>query len=185
MINQNQNTKVVTGVCLFSYLHVWEPQSINGSEPKYSVSLLIPKEDKQTLEAVDKAIKAAMEIGKSSKFGGKIPPNLKLPLRDGDTDRPEDDVYKGHYFINANCKNRPGLIYQNGQPIMDSTDLYSGCYGRASVTFYPYSANGNRGIACGLNHLMKVADGDPLGGRSRVEDDFASFIQDDDDDFLN
>lgn len=185
------STKVVTGEVRFSYANIWEPQSINGSDPKYSVSLLIPKEDKKTLNAINKAIEAAKELGKSAKFGGKIPPNLKLPLRDGDVDRPDDEVYAGHYFVNANCKTKPGIVDKNGQPIIDSTEVYSGCYGHASITFYPFSMNGNKGIACGLNHLMKTIDGDPLGGRSRAEDDFAELMaqfndhDEDDDDFLN
>jgi len=185
------STKVVTGEVRFSYANIWEPQSINGSDPKYSVSLLIPKEDKKTLNAINKAIEAAKELGKSTKFGGKIPPNLKLPLRDGDVDRPDDEVYAGHYFVNANCKTKPGIVDKNGQPIIDSTEVYSGCYGHASITFYPFSMNGNKGIACGLNHLMKTIDGDPLGGRSRAEDDFAELMaqfndhDEDDDDFLN
>lgn len=187
MTNQANNTKVITGVVRFSYAHVWEPVSINGGDEKYSVSILIPKSDKKTLKAIEKAIEAAKEAGKSSKFGGKIPANLKLPLRDGDEDRPDDEVYAGHYFVNANANTKPGLVYQNGQPIIDSTDFYSGCYGYASITFYPFNSNGNRGIACGLNNLMKTMDGEPLGGRSKAEDDFKDLIDDgeEEDDFLN
>ncbi len=180
----NQETKVVTGEVRFSYLSVWEPKSINGSEPKYSVSLLIPKSDTATLKAINKAIEAAKQNG-IAKFGGKLPANLKLPLRDGDAEREDDPIYAGHYYVNANCKTPPGLVYKNGQHIIDSTELYSGCYGRASVTFYAFNKSGNRGIACGLNNLMKTRDGEPLGGRNRAEDDFAAYIEDDgDDDFL-
>ncbi len=175
----NQETKVVTGEVRFSYLNVWEPKSINDSEPKYSVSLLIPKSDTATLKAINKAIEAAKQNG-ITKFGGKIPANLKLPLRDGDADREDDPIYAGHYFINANCKTPPGLVYKNGQRIIDSTELYSGCYGRASITFYAFNTSGSRGIACGLNNLMKTRDGEPLGGRNRAEDDFAGYFEDDD-----
>lgn len=179
--------KVVTGEVRFSYAHVWEPDSINGSDPKYSVSILIPKNDTKTINMINKAIEAAKEMGKAEKFGGKIPANLKLPLRDGDEDRPDDEVYTGHYFVNATSKTKPGIVDKNCQPITDSTEVYSGCYGHASITFYPFNTNGNRGIACGLNNLMKTADGDPLGGRSRAEDDFAALVveDDEDDDFLN
>lgn len=180
------SSKVVTGEVRFSYAHVWEPASINGGDERYSVSILIPKSDQKTIIDIEKAIKAAKEMGRTSKFGGKIPGGLKLPLRDGDEDRPDDEVYAGHYFINANCKTKPGLVYKNGQPIIDSTEFYSGCYGHASITFYPFNTNGNKGIACGLNHLMKTADGDPLGGRAKAEDDFKGLIDsEDDDDFLN
>lgn len=171
------DTKVITGKVRFSYLHVFEPQSIDGGEPKYSVSLIIPKTDKETLELITKATKAAMQAG-ISEFGGKIPSDLKIPLRDGDTYRPEDDTYKNSYFINANCKTKPGLIYKNGSPITDSTELYSGCYGCASITFYAFNKKGNKGVACGLNNLLKLSDGEPLGGRAQAEDDFRAFIQD-------
>ena len=177
---ENQETKVITGEVRFSYLKVWEPESINDSDPKYSVSILIPKTDTQTIKAINKAIEAAKQAG-IAKFGGKIPPVMKLPLRDGDQERPDDENYAGCYFVNANCKNQPGLVYKNGQRIIDSTELYSGCYGRASINFYAFNSNGNKGIACGLNNLMKTRDGDPLGGRSRAEDDFAGCFEDDDD----
>lgn len=184
-----QANKVVTGEVRFSYMHVWEPDSINGSEPKYSVSVLISKSDKKTINAINKAIEAAKELGKTSKFGGKIPAKLKLPLRDGDEDRPDDEVYAGCLFVNATSKTKPGIVDKNCTPITDSTEVYSGCYGHASLTFYPFDTNGNRGIACGLNNIMKTADGDPLGGRSKAEDDFAGLTfddnEDDDDDFLN
>lgn len=181
--NMNQATKVITGEVRFSYLHVFEKSSINGSDEKYSVSLLIPKSDKKTIAAINKAVEAAKQAG-IGKFGGKIPAVLKLPLRDGDDERPDDETYAGCYFVNANCNQQPGLVYKNGQPIINSTDLYSGCYGHASINFYAFNSNGNKGIACGLNHLMKTRDGEPLGGRSRVEDDFAGFIEEDED-YLN
>ena len=178
----NQETKVITGEVRFSYLNVWEPKKIDDdSELKYSVSLLIPKSDTATIKAINKAVETAKQNG-ITKFGGKIPAKLKLPLRDGDEDREDDPIYADHYFINATCKTQPGLVYKNGQRIIDSTELYSGCYGRASVTFYAFNTSGNRGIACGLNNLMKTRDGEPLGGRSKAEDDFADYIDNDDDD---
>lgn len=180
MENMNNATKVVTDEVRFSFLNVFEPKSINGSEEKYSVSLLIPKTDTKTINAINRAVEAAKQSG-IGKFGGKIPAVMKLPLRDGDAERPDDEVYAGHYFVNANCKQQPGLVYKNGQKIIDSTDLYSGCYGHASINFFAFNNNGNKGVACGLNHLMKTRDGEPLGGRSKAEDDFAGLIEDSDD----
>jgi hypothetical protein len=175
--------KVITGIVRFSYLHVWEPTSINpGDDPKYSVSLLIPKSDKATIAAIKEAIKVATEQGKTTKFEGKIPGNLKQPLRDGDVERPDDENYAGHMFINANCKTKPGIVDKNSKPIMDQDEVYSGCYGRASITFYAFNAKGSKGIACGLNHIMKTKDGEPLGARSTAESDFAG-IADADEDF--
>lgn len=188
MANTNESTKVITGIVRFSYANVWEPKSDDDGEKKYSVSLIIPKDDKKTIRAIQKAIEAAKTAGES-KFGGKIPKNLKLPLRDGDIEREEDENYANSYFVNANCKTQPGIVDKTGQPIIDSTEFYSGCYGHASITFYAFNTNGNKGIACGLNNLMKTEDGEPLGGRSRAEDDFKDLIdsgdEDDDDEFLS
>ncbi|EHN13415.1 DUF2815 family protein [Clostridium sporogenes] len=172
--------KIITGKVRFSYANVWEPKSINGSDPKYSVSLIIPKSDKATLEKVNKAIEEAKKEG-LAKLGGKIPANLKTPLRDGDIDRPDDDAYANSYFINANSNTKPGIVDKSVQTILDQSEFYSGCYGRASIVFYAYNANGNKGIACGLQNLQKLEDGEPLGGHSRPEDDFDSV----EDDFLD
>lgn len=176
--NEAASTKVVTGEVRFSYAHVFEPASIEGSEPKYSVSILIDKNDKKTLSRVKAAIEAAKQAG-VSKFGGKVPANLKLPLRDGDTEREDDEVYAGKYFINANAKTKPGIVDKGGNPIIDTTEFYSGCYGHASITFYAFNTSGNKGIACGLNNLMKTRDGEMLGGRASAEDDFADLIDSD------
>ena len=183
MANNNE-TKVITGKVRFSYANVFEPKSINGSDEKYSTSILIDKKDTKTIKAIRNAIEAAKQAG-VSKFGGKIPAKLKEPLRDGDEEREDDENYQGKYFINANAKTKPGLVDKKGRPIIDSTEFYSGCYGYASITFYAFNSNGNKGIACGLNNIMKTDDGEPLGGRSRAEDDFANLITEDEDDFLD
>ena len=179
-------TKVITGVkTRWSYANVWQAKSINGGTPKYSVSLIIPKSDAKTVEAVKNAIQAAYEEGQSKlKGSGKSVPALtaiKTPLRDGDAERPDDEAYKDSYFINANSTTAPGIVDAACNPIIEHSEVYSGVYGRASINFYAFNSNGNRGIACGLNHLQKIADGEPLGGRSRAEDDFA----DEDEDFLS
>ncbi len=176
-------TKVVTGMVRFSYANVWEPQSVNDSDSKkYSVSLIIPKDDKKTIDAINKAIEIAKQEGKA-KFGGRIPANLKLPLRDGDLERPEDEAYKNSYFLNANSSLKPGIVDAKVKPILDQSEFYSGCYGRASIVFYAYD-NGSKGIACGLQNLQKLKDGEPLGGRSKAEDDFEIEEVEDDDDLL-
>lgn len=174
-------TKVITGKVRFSYANVWEPKSINGGDEKYSVSLIISKDDTKTIKDIKAAIEAAKQDGKA-KFGGKIPANLKLPLRDGDIDRPDDEAYKNSYFVNANSKDKPQIVDKNVKPVLDQSEVYSGCYGRASVTFYAFNSNGNKGIACGLGNLQKLSDGEPLSGRGRAEDEFSSF---EDEDFLS
>lgn len=179
MNNQN-NTKVIVP-CRFSYLHCWEPDSVNGGDPKYSVSAIISKKDTATVNA----IKAAIEQAKKdsvSKWGGKVPANLKLPLRDGDIDRPDDEAYAGCYFFNANSRQAPQVVDSKVQPILDQSEVYSGCYGKISVTFYGYNSNGNRGIAAGLGNIQKLKDGESLGGRTSAADDFQT---EDDEDFLS
>lgn len=160
MSNKVKNPmKVITGPnTRWSYCNVWQPKSINGGTPKYSVSLIIPKSDTVTINKIKAAIEAAYKEGEAKlKGNGRSVPALsvlKTPLRDGDADR---------------------------QPILDTSEVYSGVYGRASINFYAFNSNGNKGIACGLNNLQKIRDGEPLGGKSRPEDDFA----DEEEDFLS
>lgn len=179
-------TKVITGPnTRWSYANVWEAKSINGGAPKFSVSLIIPKSDTKTVEKIKAAIQAAYEEGESKlKGNGKTVPALsvlKTPLRDGDLERPDDKAYANAYFVNANSGTAPGIVDADRQPILDTSEVYSGVYGRASINFYAFNSNGNKGIACGLNNLQKMRDGEPLGGKTRAEDDFA----DDDEDFLD
>ena len=187
MAKFNNPTKVITGVnTRWSYVNAWEPKSINGGAPKYSVSLIIPKSDTKTIEKIQAAIQAAYEEGQGKlKGNGKSVPALsvlKTPLRDGDAERPDDEAYADSYFVNANSGTAPGIVDADRQPIIDRSEVYSGVYGRASINFYAFNSNGNKGIACGLNNLQKIRDGEPLGGKSRTEDDFAT---EDDDDFLS
>lgn len=167
-------TRIVTGEVRLSYANVWEPRSINGSDPKYSVSILIPKTDTATIKQVEDAIEHAIQDG-IGKFGGKIPPrgSLKLPLRDGDLER-DSEEYAGHYFINANSKMQPQIVDQNVQPIIDESQVYSGCYGRVSVNFYAFNTNGNRGVAAGLGNIQKLRDGEALGGGVSAVADFGA-----------
>mgnify|MGYP001304220506 CR=1 FL=1 len=180
-------TKVITGKdTRWSYANVWEPKSINGSTPKYSVSLIIPKSDKVTIEKIKKAIEAAYREGEAKLKGNSktLPPlsAIKTPLRDGDLERPDDPTYANSYFINANSATAPGIVDIDLNPILNRSEVYSGVYGRASVSFYAFNSNGNRGIACGLGNLHKIRDGEPLGSKASAEDDFASL---EDNDFLS
>ena len=172
--------KVITGASTrWSYANVWEPKSINGGTPKYSVSLIIPKSDTKTIAKIQAAIEAKL------KGNGKSVPALsvlKTPLRDGDAERPDDEAYKNAYFVNANATSAPGIVDADLNPILTRSEVYSGVYGRASITFYAFNSSGNKGIACGLNNLQKIRDGKPLGGKASAESDFAT---DDDEDFLN
>ena len=188
MSNKVKNPmKVITGPnTRWSYCNVWQPKSINGGTPKYSVSLIIPKSDTVTINKIKAAIEAAYKEGEAKlKGNGRSVPALsvlKTPLRDGDVERPDDEAYANAYFVNANSATAPGIVDADRQPILDTSEVYSGVYGRASINLYAFNSNGNRGIACGLNNLQKISDGEPLGGKSRAEDDFST---EDDDDYLS
>lgn len=182
--------KVITGRrTRLSYANVWSPKAgPNGGKEAYSCVLLIPKDDKKTVEAIRNAIKEAYEEGKSKlKGSGKtVPPlaSIRTPLRDGDAERPEQPEFADHYFVSAKSYVAPGIVDLDRKEILDHSEVYSGVYARASVNFYAYNTNGNKGIACGLNHLQKIRDGEPFGGRGRAEDDFANLDDEDEEDDL-
>ena len=156
-MSKNQNPmKVVTGPdTRWSYVNAWEPKSINGGAPKYSVSLIIPKSDTKTVAKIRAAIEAAYHDGEGKLRGtGKSVPALsvlKTPLRDGDAERPDDPAYAGAYFMNANSTTAPGIVDADCQRILDRSEVYSGVYGRASVNFYAFNSNGNKGITAKLS----------------------------------
>lgn len=183
-------TKVVISNCRLSYANIFEPKAFEGQEPKYSVSLIISKDDKETIELIEKAIENATNEGKEKYWSGKTPKNLKYPLRDGDEER-EDEAYENSYFINANSKNAPQIVGKErdratGKAIaLGEDDVYSGCYANVSVNFYAYN-NVSKGIAAGLGNIQKEADGERLSGAfSKAEDDFDFEDVDSDDDFLS
>lgn len=172
MAKKLTETGMITGEVRASYANVFIPKAVNNGEPKYSIAMLIPKSDVETLTMINACIEAAKQEGIKT-LGGKIPPVLKLPLRDGDVEKPGDEVYAGHYFINASSKNKPGVVKSvagKATPI-DEDEFYSGCYCKVSVNFYAFNVSA-KGIACGLNNILKTRDGDKLsgGGKSAAED---------------
>lgn len=179
-----KDTKVVFGPCRLSYTHVFSKYAPDGdaANGKYMTNVLVPKEEKETIKAIQQAIDAAKKAAITSKWNGKEPKKLDMPLRDGDTDKEDDDVYNGHFYVNAKCITRPGVCDKNKIPIVDEDEIYSGVWAIVSVTFYGYDVSGNRGVACGLNNIMKFKDGERLGGRASAESDFADIDMEDDDD---
>lgn len=177
MANENR-TKVITGKVRFSYVHVFEPSAVSeDNDKKYSVSIIISKKDKATIKKIEDAIEAAKQTG-IIKWGGKIPKALKLPLRDGDVER-DEECYENSYFLSAKSDRKPGIVDADLNEIISRDEFYSGCYGRASIMFYPYDVNGSKGIAVGLQNLQKLEDGERLGGSSTsAAEDFG---EDDDD----
>lgn len=165
--------------CVGSYMHVFEPHGIEGSEPKYSMSCLIDESDEVTVAKVNAAIGAAMEVGKRKKWGGKIPANCKMPLHSGSIERPDDPAYAGKLYFNASSKDAPQIVDRRKQTITDPLAVYSGAYYNVSVNAYPFSASGNKGVAIGLGNIQFVKDGERLGGRSTADSDFDVLDSDD------
>ena len=170
------STKVVTGKVRFCYVNVFEPTAMNeGDTPKYNICVLISKDDTKTLDKITKAIEAAKQAGKAklANKNGQLPADaaLKLPLLDGDVERPDDPAFENCFFINANSNRKPSIVDRDLNPIMEKEEFYSGCYGRASINFYAFNVS-SKGIAAGLNNLQKLEDGEMLAGGSTAEEDF-------------
>lgn len=177
------STKVVTGKVRFSYVNIFKSRAFQADQDaKFSICLLIPKEDKATLKKIKAAIDEAIQEGISSKWNGKKPANVKLPLRDGDEERADEaPEYEGMMFLNANSTQKPGIVDKDLNEILDPDEVYSGCWGRASINFYPFSVNGNKGVGVGLNNVQKLKDGEHLGAaRASAESDFDDDFEDDD-----
>lgn len=184
MAKEEKATKVILKGVRLSYANIWEPKETDSGEMKYSTAILIPKTDKKTVAAINKAVEAAKIEGKSklANKAGKIPASIKLPLRDADEEgKDEDEVYAGHYFINANSTRKPQIVDKRKDSIEDRDEVYSGCYANVSVNFFAYNSNGNIGVGCGLGNIQKVKDGERLGGGSTADEDFDELEEDDDD----
>jgi hypothetical protein len=176
------DTSIRIGEVRFSYANVFQPRKDkDGEDEGYSLCVLIPKKDKETVMLVEAAVEAAKMVGKTSKWNGKIPANCKGPMRDGDIDREDDPAFEDCWFINTRSRNKPGIrVLENGMisEALDGEDFYSGAYGAVSINFFPYDYNGNKGVGAGLNNAIKTRDGERLAGGSSAEEDFADLAED-------
>lgn len=172
------NTNVITGLVRLNFPHLWEPSTVKGAqntEKKYSCSLIISKEDTETINKIDNAVNNAIAKG-INVFNNKIPQNLNLPLKDGDIEKPDDETLYKSYYISAKSKatNKPNIVDIDRNPILNQSEIYSGCWVIANINFYAYNIGGNKGIACSLNDIMKVKDGEPLSSRPSAKEVFSS-----------
>lgn len=176
---QNDPMKVLTGEVRLSYVHLTTPRaSQQGGEPKYSVTLLIPKTDTATKADIDAAIQAAAQEALTKVWNGARPPMLAVPIWDGDGVRksgvPFGDECKGHWVMTASTMNRPQVVgIDNISCELAPSDIYSGMYGRVTIRFFGYSNSGNKGVGCGLGNVLKTRDGEPLAGQASAASDFA------------
>ena len=171
-------TSVTTGEVRLSYVHLFQPYGRPGQEPRYSVTLLIPKTDIATKQRIDAAIAAAIEKGVATVWGGARPPQPKIPIHDGDGLRPNGEPFgpecRGHWVMTASTKQQPQVVDAQLNPILDQTRVYSGVYGRVHINFFPFSNSGNRGIGAGLGPVQILRDGEPLGNRVTAEQAFGA-----------
>ena len=168
----NNQTQVVTGEVRMSYVHLFKPYAaMTGQEEKYSVTVLVPKSDQETMGRIQAAIAAATDRGVKEKWNGVKPPIVANPVYDGDGVRPSDGAAfgpecKGHWVFTASCKADypPEIVDKFGNPIINQSDVYSGMYGRVAFNVYAYAYGGKKGIGFGLGPVQKTRDGEPLGG---------------------
>lgn len=182
MIYENDKMKVLTNEVRLSYVNLLKPRAPKpGAEEKYSATILIPKTDFATKADIDMAIQAAAAEGLSRCWNNARPPQMRIPIYDGDGVRPSGEAFgeecRGHWVITGSSKNKPGIIDRFKNDILDPTQIYSGMYGRVVIRFFAYSNSGNKGIGCGLQNVMKTRDGDALGGHASAESDFAGVIE--------
>lgn len=181
---QGGATRAKTPVFRSSYAFVHEPRETPNGDMKYQLCMIFNKDDAKQLKSIAQAVVNAC----ASRFGtdiNKWPKNLKCPMRDGDEER-DNAEYENTFFMNCGNKNKPGIVDRQVQPITDPNEFYSGCYARASLSFYSYDVKGNKGVGTGLNNLMFWEDGDRLDGSTEATDDFKEYaeeaVADDDDD---
>lgn len=172
------STKVIAPNVRLSFCNLLAPKAFEGQDPKYSVMVLIDKDDVKTLAAMEKAIDAAYADGvENGRLKGVKRDRVKTTLRDADEefDIADNPEFKNKMFINLSSKQRPGLLDKYKQKTESPDDIYSGVYAHVSMNFYPYSVSGNKGISAGINNVMSLGYGDYLGGRAPAESDFADF----------
>ena len=186
---ENLNGTRVTVRGRLSYVHVFKPHAATpGAEEKFSTTILVPKTDVETKQKIDAAIKAATELGVSEKWNGVKPPTVPNPIWDGDGVKQNGEQFgpecKGHWVFTASAKADypPQVVDRRVQPILDQSEIYSGCYANVAVNFFPYLFAGKKGIGAGLGNIQKIKDGESLAGGRTAEQDFD--VVDDEDDAL-
>lgn len=157
--------------CRFAYVNCFTPSSRFG-EKKYSVTILIPKDDEETVNVISEAIEYTKEASKN-KWNGRVPVNLHIPLHDGDDEKPDKAMFKNCYYLNAKSEEAPQVVDKNVQPIENKAELYAGCYGNVSLVFYGYNFSGNKGVGVLLGNIQKTKDGPKLSRKILATDEFS------------
>ena len=193
------SVKITTGLVRFSYAYVWQPKEDDNGNVKYRAMLLIPKQNKASIQRIVDAIDQAIQEGiENGTFGKKKPgtwkkKNTRLSyfkwlLQDGDEKEDDeanlDPNLAGMYYLNASSKEAPLLADEDRNEIVDEQDFYSGCWGRAQLRLYAFDKKGNIGIGAALNSCQKLRDGERLSGRDSIETAFSEELEEDEFDVL-
>lgn len=186
--NKQEFLKVMSPKFRVAFPNVFVPQ--DGKKPddpkRYNICMLFPKDvDLSKLEKA--ATKQCHALWGKEKFEKlRKNPNFKWPFRDGDLERDEYNGFEGNIFITASAqahKHKPGVVNKDREDIIDQSEIYAGCYGRATLSVYAYDIESN-GVAFGLVNFQKLSDGEPLVARQNAGDDFDDEEDFDDDDDL-
>jgi hypothetical protein len=180
------STRVTTKKVRLSYVNVFKARAMEeGETPKYSSAILIPKKDLVTVAAIEAAVEAAIAEGKKSKYGpgALIMSKFKKPLRDGDEEKPDDEAYAGMWFLNASSIRKPLVLGSDRNLLEDESEIYSGVWARVVLNFFPFAGK-SKGVAVGLESVMKVDDGENLGSGMSLAEAQNAFGGDEDDDIL-
>lgn len=167
---ESANSRIIIP-CRFAYFNCWQPVTQYNGTKKYTVAAVIDKNDRDTIIQIENAIEYVKNQSIQI-WGGRIPMNLRLPLHDGDEEKPDNIVFKNSFYINAKSKDAPQIVDYNVRPIIDQSEVYSGCYGKISITLYSYSFGGAKGIAAWLGNVQKLRDGDRFIGKIKAKDEF-------------
>ncbi len=179
----SKNNRIIVP-CRLAYVNCWKPKSSYGGTEKYSAALVIPKEDTETVKNVTEIL-AKVTSESLSTWGGKMPPNMKSPLHDGDVDSPDNPIFNNSYYINAKSTEAPQIVDNKCNSITNHTELYSGCFANVSVVFHPYNFSGLKGISAWLGNIQKIKDGEYVGGRITAQQEFKPVQVIASDDYLN
>lgn len=171
------DTKIVTPIFRLSYPHIFEAHhNILGKRDQYDLVMIFDKKDKPSLKPMYDLMAEVAKFRFNTNTKG-----LKNPFKDGDTAtslsgeliKEKNPMYAGMLILSSWTKNKPGVVNNKNEIILDHDEIYGGCYCKAQLNCYAYETGGNRGVSFGLLHIQKIKDGDPFGSRTKPEDAFA------------
>lgn len=140
--------------------------SFNGGDPKFSVTLLLDKNDKVQVDAVNDAVMQALK----GRFGDKAEKILsaiennsqRYNISDGDTK--EYDGFAGNMAIKCNSKFQPTMIDLAKNELKDANAPRSGDVCNVKIEIIAYDKP-NSGVTARINGIVLIKRGGVNGGR--------------------